>query len=404
MYVLEFQQIKKEDVLTAGGKGANLGEMTAAGICVPPGFVVTADVYRLFLAENGLQELFAAELTQAGNDETRLLLAAEKFRTLIQNGTFPNVVEQAVRETYAAMQDNEENSVLRVAVRSSATAEDLPDASFAGQQETYLNVQGIDELLQRIRDCYASLWGNRAVCYRRNQGYDQQTVALAVVVQQMVESEKAGVLFTVNPIHHQSDEMQINASWGLGESVVSGKVTADSYLCSKDGTLKSFTPGTKKTQIVYAQKDTKEVAVSDELQRARCLSDAELMALCAEGLRVEDHYKRPMDIEWAIRGGSVYILQARPITTLDTDTAEEEAQLIHAYLRDSKISGVMKANMSFQLEKMPFSYRPLDYDFIMKINAQKSRIMAENGIEITSDPQIDDDGIMTLPDPAKKNK
>ena len=141
-------------------------------------------------------------------------------------------METAIREKYKQLGEH-----ARVAVRSSATAEDLPDASFAGQQETYLNVRGIDEVLSRVKSCYASLWGNRAVCYRCNQGYDQLSVALAVVIQEMVESEKSGVLFTVNPITHDTEEMQINASYGLGESVVSGRVTADSYLCDKKGNL-----------------------------------------------------------------------------------------------------------------------------------------------------------------------
>lgn len=143
---------------------------------------------------------------------------------------------------------------IRVAVRSSATAEDLPDASFAGQQETYLNVRGIDETVDKIIDCYASLWGNRAVSYRANQGYNQLSVAIAVVIQTMVESEKAGVLFTVNPINNNVCEMQINSGYGLGESVVSGRVTADSYIADMSGKIKHLTVGAKKTQIIYGEK------------------------------------------------------------------------------------------------------------------------------------------------------
>lgn len=412
--VLDFQEIKKEDVMTAGGKGANLGEMTAAGIAVPGGFVVTADAYKAFIKENHLEEMFRKELTEAGKDEAKLLEAAKKFRHAISEGKLPEEVEKAVREKYAQLGEQ-----ARVAVRSSATAEDLPDASFAGQQETYLNVRGAEAVLTQIRNCYASLWGNRAVCYRSNQGYDQLSVALAVVIQKMVESEKAGVLFTVNPINQNPDEMQINASYGLGESVVSGKVTADSYLCDKQGKVKSCQIGSKETQIIYAdtqdaaattnaqctadvQKtpgdtaDTKEVAVSAEMQKARCLNDEEIAALCAEAVRIEKHYGCPMDIEWAIAGGSVYILQARAITTLHTDNAEEQ-KIIAGYLEGKQMSGKARANMAFQLEKMPFAYRPLDYDYIIKINRQKANIFQENGIILTSDPQIDDDGIQTLP-------
>ncbi len=418
--VLDFQEIKKEDVMTAGGKGANLGEMTAAGITVPGGFVVTADAYKAFIKENHLEEMFRKELTEAGNDEAKLLDAAKKFRHAISEGKLPEEVEKAVREKYAQLGEQ-----ARVAVRSSATAEDLPDASFAGQQETYLNVRGAEAVLTQIRNCYASLWGNRAVCYRSNQGYDQLSVALAVVIQKMVESEKAGVLFTVNPINRNPDEMQINASYGLGESVVSGKVTADSYLCDKQGKVKSCQIGSKETQIIYAdtqgtaapanaqctpddvitsdaQKttgdaaDTKEVAVSEKMQKTRCLNDEEIAALCAEAVHIEKHYGCPMDIEWAIAGGSVYILQARAITTLHTDNAEEQ-KIIAGYLEGMQMTGKARANMAFQLEKMPFAYRPLDYDYIIKINRQKAKIFQENGIILTSDPRIDDDGIQTLP-------
>lgn len=418
--VLDFQEIKKEDVMTAGGKGANLGEMTAAGIAVPGGFVVTADAYKAFIKENHLEEMFRRELTEAGNDEAKLLDAAKKFRHAISKGKLPEEVEKTVREKYAQLGEQ-----ARVAVRSSATAEDLPDASFAGQQETYLNVRGAEAVLTQIRNCYASLWGNRAVCYRSNQGYDQLSVALAVVIQKMVESEKAGVLFTVNPINRNPDEMQINASYGLGESVVSGKVTADSYLCDKQGKVKSCQIGSKETQIIYADTQgtaatanaqctpddvitsdaqktpgdtaaTKEVAVSEKMQKARCLNDEEIAVLCAEALRIEKHYGCPMDIEWAIAGGSVYILQARAITTLHTDNAEEQ-KIIAGYLEGMQITGKARANMAFQLEKMPFAYRPLDYDYIIKINRQKAKIFQENGIILTSDPRIDDDGIQTLP-------
>lgn len=418
--VLDFQEIKKEDVMTAGGKGANLGEMTAAGITVPGGFVVTADAYKAFIKENHLEEMFRKELTEAGKDEAKLLDAAKKFRHAISEGKLPEEVEKAVREKYAQLGEQ-----ARVAVRSSATAEDLPDASFAGQQETYLNVRGAEAVLTQIRNCYASLWGNRAVCYRSNQGYDQLSVALAVVIQKMVESEKAGVLFTVNPINRNPDEMQINASYGLGESVVSGKVTADSYLCDKQGKVKSCQIGSKETQIIYADTQgtaatanaqctpddvitsdaqktpgdtaaTKEVAVSEKMQKARCLNDEEIAVLCAEALRIEKHYGCPMDIEWAIAGSSVYILQARAITTLHTDNAEEQ-KIIAGYLEGMQITGKARENMAFQLEKMPFAYRPLDYDYIIKINRQKAKIFQENGIILTSDPRIDDDGIQTLP-------
>ncbi len=405
MYTLNFSKIHKDDVAVAGGKGANLGEMTAADIPVPAGFVVTAEAYRYFIRHNNYTDHFAALLKEAGTDEAKLCAAAGKLRALILEGQFPADLAKEVTQSYKELLNDEALTVrdgARVAVRSSATAEDLPDASFAGQQETYLNVRGTKEVLTHIKKCYASLWGDRAVCYRLNQGYDQLSVALAVVIQEMVESEKAGVLFTVNPVTQDSSQMQINASYGLGESVVSGRVTADSILCGKDGRVVSYELGSKKTQIVYDEKNTREIAVDAAAQNMRCLNDAEIKDLCLAGRRIEEHYGHPMDIEWAIRQGKTYILQARAITTLGKKTDEqEEAALIAEYIKDSRISGPLKENMAFQLEKMPYAYRPLDYDLMIQINTQKAKIFHEGGIAITSDPRIDDDGIMTLPDPHK---
>ena len=230
--ILNFNEIKKEDVLVAGGKGANLGEMTSAKINVPSGFVITADAYRDFLKVNGIDILIENGIKKSVDDERKLLNESERFRGKIKSGKFPKRLENAIREKYFNLGNN-----IRVAVRSSATAEDLPDASFAGQQETYLNVQGIESVLNAVRNCYASLWGNRAVSYRFHQDYDQTSVSIAVVIQEMIESEKSGILFTVNPVNKKENEMQINASFGLGESVVSGRVTADSYIIDKLGKI-----------------------------------------------------------------------------------------------------------------------------------------------------------------------
>lgn len=240
-----------------------------------------------------------------------------------------------------------------------------------------------------------SLWGNRAVSYRFHQGYDQTSTAIAVVVQKMVESEKAGVLFTVNPLSRNTNEMQINASYGLGESVVSGRVTPDSYIVTKTGKLIETTIGSKETKIVYGNKNTVEIAVDEEAQKKRVLDDNEISGLLNCGLKIEKHYGMPMDIEWAIKDSNIYILQARAITTLRKNTDEDT--LIKNYIKSTKPTKSMRKNMAFQLEKMPFAYRVLDYDFIMAINDQKSKIFGEAGIIFDSDPQIDNDGIQTLP-------
>jgi len=391
--ILGFNEIGKEDVIKAGGKGANLGEMVSAGINVPKGFVITADAYKEFLRINSLNELLKDELTKAGRDHTKLLKAAEKFRKMIKMGRFP---ENTVNEVKSAYQNLGEN--ILVAVRSSATAEDLSDASFAGQQESYLNIRGIDDVLDKIRDCYASLWGNRAVIYRANQNYNQLFVEIAVVIQEMVESEKAGVLFTLNPINNNTDEMQINSSYGLGESVVSGRVNADSYIVDKFGKIKYINIGSKQTKIIYDKNSNREVEVSKELREKASLNENEVIKLVKVAKALKEHYRQDMDIEWAIKEDEVYILQARAVTTIKKNN---DSELVKPYIKDIVMSKMLRKQMAFQLEKMPFAYRALDYDYIMGINNQKAIIFNEAGINLNSNPQIDDDGIQTMPKDSK---
>lgn len=396
--ILDFNEIKKEDVLVAGGKGANLGEMTSAKINVPSGFVITADTYRDFLKVNGIDILIENGIKKSVDDERKLLNEAEHFRGKIKSGKFPERLENAIREKYFNLGNN-----TRVAVRSSATAEDLPDASFAGQQETYLNVQGIESVLNAVRNCYASLWGNRAVSYRFHQGYDQTSVSIAVVIQEMIESEKSGVLFTVNPVNKKENEMQINASFGLGESVVSGRVTADSYIIDKSGKIAQVNIGSKETQIIYGDNETVEVAVSSDKRKTRALNDREILELMKCGLEIEKHYRMPMDIEWAIKNDIVYILQARAITTLKNSENDINGNdLIEKYTKGKKIKKDTREVMSFLLEKMPSAYRVLDFDYLMAINDQKVNILSEGGIILPRNPIIDDDGIQTFSDEGKR--
>ena len=396
--ILDFNEIKKEDVLVAGGKGANLGEMTSAKINVPSGFVITADAYRDFLKVNGIDILIENGIKKSVDDERKLLNEAEHFRGKIKSGKFPERLENAIREKYFNLGNN-----TRVAVRSSATAEDLPDASFAGQQETYLNVQGIESVLNAVRNCYASLWGNRAVSYRFHQGYDQTSVSIAVVIQEMIESEKSGVLFTVNPVNKKENEMQINASFGLGESVVSGRVTADSYIIDKSGNIIEVNIGSKETQIIYGNKETVEVSVNSDKRKTRALNDREILELMKCGLEIEKHYGMPMDIEWAIKNDIVYILQARAITTLKNSGNDLTGNdLIEKYIKGKKIKKDTREVMSFFLEKMPFAHRVLDFDYLMAINDQKVNIFSEGGIILPRNPIIDDDGIQTFSDDGKR--
>ena len=396
--ILDFNEIKKEDVLVAGGKGANLGEMTSAKINVPSGFVITADAYRDFLKVNGIDILIENGIKKSVDDERKLLNKAEHFRGKIKSGKFPKRLENAIREKYFNLGNN-----TSVAVRSSATVEDLPDASFAGQQETYLNVQGIENVLNAVRNCYASLWGNRAVSYRFHQGYNQTSVSIAVVIQEMIESEKSGVLFTVNPVNKKENEMQINASFGLGESVVSGRVTADSYIIDKSGNIIEVNIGSKETQIIYGDKETVEVSVNSDKRKTRALNDREILELMKCGLEIEKHYRMPMDIEWAIKNDIVYILQARAITTLKNSKNDITGNdLIEKYIKGKKIKKDTQEVMSFFLEKMPFAHRVLDFDYLMAINDQKVNIMSEGGIILPRNPIIDDDGIQTFSDDGKR--
>lgn len=396
--ILDFNEIKKEDVLVAGGKGANLGEMTSAKINVPSGFVITSDAYRDFLKVNGIDILIENGIKKSADDEKILLNEAEHFRGKIKSGKFPEQLENAIREKYFNLGNN-----TRVAVRSSATAEDLPDASFAGQQETYLNVQGIESVLNGVRNCYASLWGNRAVSYRFHQDYDQTSVSIAVVIQEMIESEKSGVLFTVNPVNKKENEMQINASFGLGESVVSGRVTADSYIIDKLGNIIEVNIGSKETQIIYGDKETVEVSVNSDKRKTRALNDREILELMKCGLEIEKHYGMPMDIEWAIKNDIVYILQARAITTLKNSKNDITGNdLIEKYIKGKKIKKDTQEVMSFFLEKMPFAHRVLDFDYLMAINDQKVNILSEGGIILPRNPIIDDDGIQTFSDDGKR--
>lgn len=312
MGVFRLEELGADDIATAGGKGASLGELTTAGLPVPPGFVVSADAYRTFLTETGIaDELFEA-VDVDPDDHDALAAAAESAQSLIQAAAFPEPLRAEITTAYEELGDEP-----YVAVRSSATAEDLPDASFAGQQETFLNV-GPEDLIERIKDCWASLFTERAIYYRHDQGFAHDAVNIAVVVQEMVPAEKSGVLFTSHP-STGDPELIVEAAWGLGEAVVAGEVSPDNYVLDADtGAVREQTVADK--QLMYTQDPetgaTTEQPVPEEKQTAQVLTDGELDALYELGETVEDHYGAPQDVEWAITNGSVYMLQSRPITTI----------------------------------------------------------------------------------------
>ncbi|SEO43373.1 phosphoenolpyruvate synthase [Halogranum amylolyticum] len=324
MALLWLDDVRAADLETVGGKGASLGELTSAGLPVPPGFVVTAGTYREFIEESGIDEDLFAAMEIDSEDSKALAGAQERAHELIMGTPMPEEVREEILEAYRSVGGDEEAFV---AVRSSATAEDLPDASFAGQQETFLNVTEKD-LLERVKECWASLFSQRAIYYRNQKGFPHHEVDIAVVVQQMVDAEKSGVMFTSHPSTGEPRAI-IESAWGLGEAVVSGSVSPDNYVVDrKTGEVVDVTVADKKVMHVKDEEtgETVEVDVPDERREERVLSDEEIAALIEVGEQVEEHYETPQDVEWAIVDGEIYMLQSRPITTIsDDDSGIEEA-------------------------------------------------------------------------------
>lgn len=328
MYVKKFEDISKNDIGIAGGKGANLGELTQAGIPVPPGFVITAETYQKFMEATGIFQTVMDILGKIDINNTKeLQSAADEIKNIIKNAPMPGDISTYIIEAYNALSQTIGVDEADVAIRSSATAEDLPDASFAGQQDTFLHVKGSDDVIEYVRQCWASLFEARAIFYREENDFDHSKVLIAVVVQQMVDAEKAGVMFTVNPSTGENIAL-IEGSWGLGESVVSGTVTPDNYVVNKaDNKILDVTISDKKTMFANDDKGTsKEIPVPEEKRKERVLSDEELVDLTEMGKRVQSHYGEPMDTEWAMEGGKLFLLQARPITTLDDVQVDDDAK------------------------------------------------------------------------------
>ncbi|WP_298524855.1 phosphoenolpyruvate synthase [uncultured Methanobrevibacter sp.] len=326
MYVVKFEDLNKSDIGIAGGKGANLGELTQAGIPVPPGFVVTAQAYEKFMDEAGINDSVMGILDKIDiNDTKALQAAAEEIKKIIIEAPIPEDLVLFIREYYNELCQRVGEDDTDVAIRSSATAEDLPEASFAGQQDTFLHVSGDDEVIEYIRKCWASLFEARAIFYREENDFEHSKVYIAVVVQKMANADKAGVMFTVNPSTGEEIAL-IEGSWGLGESVVSGDVTPDNYqVDKKDNEIINVTISDKKVMYTNDENGTSiKVDVPDELRKERVLSDEELIELTEMGKRVQAHYGEPMDTEWAFEKGNLFLLQARPITTLG-DVVEEAA-------------------------------------------------------------------------------
>ncbi len=324
------------DLATAGGKGASLARLSQAGLPVPDGFHVTTAAYREFVAANGLQARILAALKEVDPAQPATLeSASQAIGQLFAGAEIPAPLAEAITQAYAALPG--ENPA--VAVRSSATAEDLPEASFAGQQETYLNIHGAQAVLEAARKCWASLWTGRAIAYRLRQGIAPDQVALAVVIQLLIPAEAAGILFTANPVSGKRGEVVINAAWGLGEAVVGGAVTPDSITVEKSsGRVLQRQTAEKQVMTVCTAAGTEEQPVPEALCSKPVLNDTQAAELARYGVQIEEHYAMPMDIEWALAGGQLAILQARPITALPE--APLEWKLPHPkgfYMRTSMV-------------------------------------------------------------------
>ncbi|NHN57762.1 MULTISPECIES: phosphoenolpyruvate synthase [Halorussus] len=321
MAVLWLDEITADDLELVGGKGASLGELTGAGLPVPSGFVVSAGTYRSFIEETGIDEELFEAVDVDTEDSAALAEAQSRAKELVLDTEMPEEIRQEILDSYDDLEDGE----AFVAVRSSATAEDLPDASFAGQQETFLNVTR-EDLVDRVKRCWASLFTQRAIYYRQEKGFAHDVVDIAVVVQRMVDAEKSGVMFTSHP-STGAPKIIIEAAWGLGEAVVSGSVSPDNYVVDREtSSVEEVTIADKKTKMEKDEEtgETVEREVSDDLREAQVLDERDIERLVELGERVEDHYGDPQDVEWAIVDGEVFMLQSRPITTIDDGESEIE--------------------------------------------------------------------------------
>ena len=312
MNIIWFKDINKDKVNLVGGKGANLGEMFNK-FPIPDGFCVTTNAYQSFITNNNLFEKIMQKLEKIDYENTDHLDSVSKeIEELMLNGDMPEDLSREIVDSY-----NKLNGF--VAVRSSATAEDLEGASFAGQQATFLNVKGEEELLLSVKKCWASLFTSRAIYYRFTKKFEHKDVLISVVVQKMIQSKVSGVMFTANPINNSKDEIVIEGSYGLGEMIVSGMVTPDTFMLKKEPlSIYNKHIGEKNRMMIKQGKENKIIDVPDSIKNRQSISDKNILKLAEIGVGIEEHYKKPMDIEWAMdKNSEIFILQARPITTLN---------------------------------------------------------------------------------------
>lgn len=312
-YTLSFTEISKQDLPLVGGKGANLGELSKINnVKVPPGFCITTEAYQYFVTTSPVLAGFLDQLNDlSAEDSGAVELLGRRIRQHMESLPVPEEIRRQIGQAW-----QETGGDYAYAVRSSATAEDLPGASFAGQQDTYLNIQGIDAIVDHVRKCWASLFSDRAIVYRSRNGFDHKKVLLAVVVQRMVFPEVSGIMFTADPVNGNRKVVSIDAGFGLGEALVSGMVTADLYKV-KENKILTKQIGDKKIAVYAAPEGgTRERALPDEMPKCQALTDEQLLTLAAIGKHIEQHFASPQDIEWCFSSNIFYVVQSRPITTL----------------------------------------------------------------------------------------
>ena len=314
--VLPFSQVDKNDIAQVGGKGANLGEMVKVGFPVPPGFIVTSKAYAYFLEKNHLKEAITKELYLLETaDPENLQRITNRIRQIIIAAPVPKDLAKEIFKAYEQLGGKLKNAL--VAVRSSATAEDLPGASFAGQQETFLNIKGEASLVEHVRLAWASLFTPRATFYRTEKGFDHFKVGIAVPVQKMIQSEVSGVMFTIDPVKNDKTKIIIEAIYGLGELIVQGSVTPDHYEVDKNNfAIIEKQINSQTLQLIKAGSFNKQNNVSKNLQKQQKLANNYIIELAKIGKQIHQHYFYPQDIEWALEKGKLYILQTRPVTTI----------------------------------------------------------------------------------------
>lgn len=320
-YILWFEECNRSALPLVGGKNANLGEMVNAGIRVPPGFAVTSRAFQYYMDEAALWAQVRETLSDISPDDIKAVSeAGSSIRMAILSAPIPDEIQEEIISAYASLCDRCRVEDLPVAVRSSATAEDLEDASFAGQQDTYLWIWGNDELVKATHQCWASLFTDRAITYRMRAGFPQDGVLISVGIQKMVNSRSAGVMFTLDPVTGDRSRITIDANWGFGESIVQGMVSPDSFVVGKKSlSIKQSIIGQKDQMFVPNGCGTIVEKVPSDQQVIPCISVSEMIEIAKMGLRIEDHYGAPQDIEWAIDRDlpfpeNVFSTQARPVT------------------------------------------------------------------------------------------